>query len=133
MERRTGPRPQRVLIVDDSADIRALWRLWLTFWGFSVEEARNGLEAINKAEAHPPDLILMDLWMPVLGGAAATEHLKRGAATAHVPVLVMSTQGEDPDTHAVLAAGADAFMPKPCDPDLLLEHIRSAMKRLRPA
>jgi CheY-like chemotaxis protein len=132
MERRTGPRPQRVLIVDDSADIRALWRLWLTFWGFSVEEARNGLEAVNKAEAHPPDLILMDLWMPVLGGAAATEQLKRAPATANVPVLVMSAQGEDPDTQAVLAAGADVFMPKPCDPDVLLEHIRSAMKRLRP-
>ena len=66
MDRRVLPRPQRVLVVDDVAEIREMWRLWLTFWGFSVQEARNGAEAVAKAIAVPPDLILMDLWMPVL-------------------------------------------------------------------
>ena len=49
MERRTGTRPQTVLLVEDSTDIRELWRLWLTFWGFSVVEASNGSEAVDRA------------------------------------------------------------------------------------
>ncbi|HET9196181.1 MAG TPA: response regulator, partial [Vicinamibacterales bacterium] len=64
MERRKRPRPQRVLLVDDSDDVRELWRLWLTFWGFAVEEARDGQQAMQKAFSRAPDLILMDLWMP---------------------------------------------------------------------
>lgn len=71
MERRLASRPQRVLLVDDSADLRALWKLWLMFWGFGVEEARNGAEAVEKARTHLPDLVLMDLAMPVLDGRAA--------------------------------------------------------------
>src|SRR5688500_11602438 len=63
--RRVLPRPQRVLVVDDDSDIRQIWDLWLTFWGFRVEEAANGAEALDKAKAHRPDLVLMDIWMPV--------------------------------------------------------------------
>ena len=133
MERRTTPRPQRVLIVDDSADIRGLWRLWLTFWGFAVEEAQNGSEALQKAQANPPDLILMDLWMPVLDGLEATTRLKSLPTTAHVPGLALSAQLERPNAAEALAAGAEAFIPKPCDADTLVEHIRAVMGRLRPA
>jgi len=122
-----------VLIVDDSPDIRELWRLWLTFWGFAVEEARNGSEALEKATAATPDLVLMDLWMPVLDGMEALKRLKSDTRTARVPVLALSAQSDAPDPSAVVRAGADAFVAKPCDPDLLLEHIRSAMRRLRPA
>jgi len=129
VERRKGPRPQRVLIVDDSTDIRDLWRVWLTFWGFQVEEARNGFEGIQKAALNVPDLVLMDMWMPGLDGVEAMKLLKADARTAHVPVLAVSAQSELPDAATVAAAGADAFIPKPCDPDLLLDHIRSAMRR----
>src|SRR5687768_3777777 len=66
MDRRNGMRPQQVLVVDDSPDIRELWRMWLNFWGFAVQEAGDGAEAVDKAQLNPPDLILMDLWMPVL-------------------------------------------------------------------
>ena len=133
VERRKSSRPQRVLVVDDSADIRELWRLWLTFWGFSVDEARNGHDAIEKAMQFQPDLILMDLWMPVVGGVEAMLRLKADSRTSHVPVLAVSAQADTPDSSAALAAGADAFLAKPCDPDRLLDHIRLAMGRLRPA
>ena len=133
MERRRSSRPQRVLVVDDSADIRELWRLWLTFWGFSVHEARNGHEAIQKANELEPDLILMDLWMPVLDGVEAMRRLRADSRTAHVPVLAVSAQTLAPDSSAALAAGADSFVSKPCDPDRLLDHIRLAMGKLRPA
>jgi len=122
-----------VLIVDDSADIRELWRLWLTFWGFSVDEARNGYDAIQKATEVQPDLILMDLWMPVVDGIEAMRRLKADSRTSHVPVLALSAQAHAPDSSTALAAGAEAFLTKPCDPDRLLDHIRLAMGRLRPA
>jgi CheY-like chemotaxis protein len=132
VERRLSPRPQRVLVVDDSSDTRELWRLWLSFWGFSVAEAQNGYEAFEQATASSPALILMDLWMPGVDGIAAMKLLKGDIRTAHVPVLALSAQCHSPDASAVLAAGAEAFITKPCDPDLLIEHIRAAMSRRRP-
>ena len=132
MERRHGTRPQQVLVVADSADIRELWRLWLNFWGFAVQEAQNGAEAVKKARLNPPDLVLMDLWMPVLDGLEATKQLKDDARTAHVPVVALSAQATAPGEAEVADAGAEAFIQKPCDPEELLQHIRSAMTRLRP-
>ena len=120
-----------MLIVDDSPDIRELWRLWLTFWGFSVEEAGNGHDAMRKATEFPPDLILMDLWMPVVGGIEAMQRLKADRRTKDVPVLVVSAETDAPDSSTALAAGADAVLAKPCDPDRLLDHVRLAMGRAR--
>jgi two-component system, cell cycle response regulator DivK len=124
MERRSVFRPQRVLIVDDTDDLRALWRLWLLQWGFEVEEARNGAEAVQKARSRPPDLILMDLAMPVLDGREAMRMLAADRATATVPVLAMTAQpssvAEDSTT--------ERFLPKPTEPEMLLEHIRSTLR-----
>ena len=131
MERRVRARPQRVLIVDDVAEIRELWRLWLTFWGFAVQEARNGAEAVQMALANPPDLVLMDLWMPVLDGMEAMKQLKDDARTADVPVVALSAQAVTPSPDDVVDAGAITFVQKPCDPDELLSHIRMALTRLQ--
>jgi CheY-like chemotaxis protein len=125
MERRSAFRPQRVLIVDDTDDLRSLWKLWLTGWGFAVEEARNGAEAVQKARTRPPDLILMDYAMPVLDGREAMRLLSADPATSKVPILAMSAQtsalwSEIPNT--------DSFLPKPTEPDRLLEHIRRALR-----
>jgi CheY-like chemotaxis protein len=123
MERRTARRPQRVLLVDDSADLRALWKLWLTFWGFAVEEARNGAEAVEKVRTYPPDLVLMDLAMPVLDGRTAMQVLASDPATAHVPVLGMSAQIPIYDRPEM-----DGFLPKPVEPDQLLGLIRTVLR-----
>jgi two-component system cell cycle response regulator DivK len=127
MDRRRAARPQRVLVVDDSPDIRELWKTWLTIWGFSVEEARNGAEALQKAVAHPPDLVLMDLWMPVMDGLTATKRLKADPRTFGVPVLALTAQSGSPNPAQMAAAGAAAFITKPCDPDVLLNRIRGAL------
>jgi CheY-like chemotaxis protein len=128
-ERRRTARPQRVLIVDDSDDIREMWRLWLTYWGFAVEEAGNGAEAVEKVRTHPPDLVLMDLWMPVLDGLRATELLKADTITAEVPVLALSAQGGPYAEEWARAAGAEAFLHKPADPDELLVRMREVFSR----
>ena len=129
MDRRVSSRPQRVLLVDDSADIREVWRLWLSFWGFSVDEAQNGYDAVEKAGRTRPDLILMDLWMPVLDGVEATKRLKSNERTANIPIIAMSAQTLYPDPLTIIDAGADTFIPKPYEPDVLLEHIRTVMSR----
>ena len=131
MERRLTSRPQRVLLVDDSEDIREMWRMWLTFWGFSVDEAANGAEAVAKARRDRPDLILMDLWMPVLDGLQATREIKADPRTAQVPILAVSAQVFSPAAEDALAAGCDTFLAKPVDPDELLEQIRYSFAQRR--
>ena len=119
-----------MLLVDDSDEIRELWRLWLTFWGFTVDEARNGHEALQKAQISAPVLILMDLWMPGIDGVEATKRLKADVRTAHVPVLAISAQSRSPTAATAIAAGAEAFVSKSCDPELLLQQIRLALNPL---
>jgi CheY-like chemotaxis protein len=131
MERRHTRRPQHVLIVDDSEDIREMWKAWLTFWGFSVQEARDGAEALRKAQARRPDLVLMDLWMPVLDGFTATTRLRDDPAMANVPVLALSANGSAATPQQAKDAGCDAFLPKPVLPDELLAHLRAAFARPR--
>jgi two-component system sensor histidine kinase/response regulator len=129
-ERRVLPRPQRVLVVDDSADVRELWSMWLQFWGFSVEQAGNGLDAIKKARTFQPHLVLMDLWMPVVDGLTATETLKGDPHMKDVPVLALSADTFSPIRDRALQAGASRFLPKPVNPDVLLEAIRESLHAL---
>jgi CheY-like chemotaxis protein len=131
MERRTPDRPQRVLVVEDSADIRGLWRLWLTFSGFIVEEASNGVEAIARARDTRPDLVLMDLCMPVMDGVEAIKVLRADSSTAEVPIIVITAEGTEAAKRRAADAGADAYIGKPVMPDELLQHMRDAFDRRR--
>jgi CheY-like chemotaxis protein len=131
MERRALARPQRVLVVEDSADIRGLWRMWLTFSGFQVEEAANGVDAIAQARITPPDLVLMDLCMPLMDGVEATRALRAESATAMVPIIVVTAQGTDESAQRAAEAGADAYVDKPVMPDELLQHMKDALNRKR--
>lgn len=128
MERRAVPRPQRVLIADDSEDLRALWKAFLTYWGFTVDEARNGLEAIQKARAHKPDLILMDCWMPVLDGFSATAQLRDDPALADVPILAVSAAATTGTDTRAWEAGCNAFRAKPLLPEQLMDALRLLMR-----
>jgi CheY-like chemotaxis protein len=119
---------KRVLIVDDSHDIREVWHDWLTIWGFDVDEAANGQEAIEKALANCPDLVLMDWTMPVLDGLHATERLKAAPATAAVPVLALSADTFAPTPQEALGAGCANFLGKPISPECLLNEIRRAIR-----
>ena len=126
MERRHTRRPQHILIADD---VRLMWKAWLMCWGFTVDEARDGAEAIRKAQVRTPDLILMDLWMPVLDGLAATAQLRSDPATAQVPVFALSANGRASTSEEAKRAGCDAFLPKPLMPDELLDHLRAAFAK----
>ena len=132
MERRVLRRPQHVLIADDSEDLRALWRAVLTHWGFTVDEASNGLEALQRARARRPDLILMDCWMPILDGLSATAQLRADPGLSKVPVLAISAAAmSHSGKQAAMDAGCDTFVHKPLLPEQLIHQVRLLLRQGR--
>ena len=105
----------RVLLVDDYPDAREMYSEYLQFSGFDVVEAGNGMEALQRAAETAPDIILMDLSLPVMDGWEATRRLKAAAATQHIPVIAVSAHAMAGDREKALAAGCDDFDTKPVD------------------
>jgi CheY-like chemotaxis protein len=116
-------RRRSVLVVDDIATNRALLVELLGGLGFTVYQATNGHEGIEQAQALRPDLILMDCTMPLLDGRSATRRLRQLPAFKHTPIIAVSASVTGEDQAASLAAGADAFVPKPIHQEELLEQI----------
>ena len=113
-----------VLIVDDFQDNREMYAEFLRFSGLRVEEAVNGHEALDKAGALLPDLIVMDLSLPGMDGWEATRRLKGEPATKHIPVLALTGHALAGYSEGARRAGCDAFVTKPCLPEDLLAQIR---------
>ena len=131
----TGARPL-ILIADDNADARETYALHLAMVGYMAAVARDGREAVKKARELRPDLIVMDLDMPQVDGWAAMKQLHSDAATARIPIVVLT--GHDFKAHlkhAALAAGAVSYLMKPCIPEQLAREIsaRLAVRRARTA
>ncbi len=114
-----------VLLAEDFEDARELYRDYLEFSGFSVETATNGREAIARAVALQPDIILMDASMPVLDGWQATRELKSNPTTKHIPVLALTAHAFDDARQEAKEVGCDGFVTKPCLPDDLVSKIRA--------
>ena len=118
-----GQRPL-VLVVDDFEDNRAMYTQFLTFEGFRVEEAANGKEAVDKAMALGPDIIVMDLSLPVMDGWEATRQLKQNPRTRRIPVLALTGHALGAQSQKAREAGCDAFLTKPCLPEDLAVELR---------
>lgn len=128
-------RAQRILLVEDAVDIREMWRLWLTFRGFHVDAAGDGAEALRLASVCRPDLVLMDLWMPIMDGVEAIRRLRARPSTADVPIIAITADTSTTAVERARASGCDQFVAKPVMPEELLDHIRAALrprKRRRP-
>jgi two-component system cell cycle response regulator DivK len=113
-----------VLVVDDYSDAREMYCEYLQFSGFRVAEARNGLEALEKAFELVPDLILMDLSLPTMDGWEATRRLKADARTKLIPVVALTGHALAGYSDGAKKAGCDAFVAKPCLPDELVAEVR---------
>lgn len=113
----------RVLVADDDPDIRALLAMNLELCGYTVAVAENGGEAGELARRLRPDLIVADVMMPVTDGFGLLHQLKADAATAHIPVVMLTARSSDHDVWAGWQAGASYYMTKPFDPDHLLQYI----------
>jgi two-component system, cell cycle response regulator DivK len=122
-----------VLIVDDYEDAREMYAEYLVFSGFRVAEARNGLEAVEKAFALQPAVILMDLSLPVMDGWEATRRLKGDPRTRAIPVVALTGHALDGHSREAQDAGCDAYVTKPCLPDALVREVKRVLAAVAPA
>ncbi len=114
----------RILVVEDQEDNRQILRDLLTNAGYDLVEAENGEEALTAAERQRPDLILMDIQLPVLDGYEATRRLKAHPELRATPIIVITSYALSGDEDKAFAAGCDAYVTKPYSPRMLLAKIR---------
>ena len=121
------PRDRTVLIVEDSDDARYFMRLSLEQLGYLIIEAENGATAVEIAQLERPDIILMDLSLPILDGIAATEKIRASDGLQGVPIIAVTAHQETDFRVGAKAAGFDAYVTKPIDIDFLGDLIQGLL------
>ena len=117
----------RILVIDDEPQIRRLMRTTLIGAGYEVEDARTGEEGLEKMSRFRPDLVLLDINMPGMGGLAACKMIR---ADKNVAIIMLTVRDSEEDKVAALDAGADDFVTKPFSTPELLARIRAALRRV---
>jgi two-component system, cell cycle response regulator DivK len=115
---------KRILVVEDQEDNRRILRDLLTSAGYEIIQAENGEEALAAAARERPDLILMDIQLPVLDGYEATRRIKADPALHAIPIIAVTSYALSGDEGKARAAGCDAYVTKPYSPRALLAKIR---------
>ena len=118
---------KRILVVDDQEDLRGVLRDLLTGSGYTVIEAADGEAGVAKAKSDRPDLILMDIQMPVIDGYEATRQIKSDPALNPIPIVAVSSFAMKGDEEKARAAGCDHYVTKPYSPMQLLRLIRGLL------
>ena len=116
--------PPCVLVTDDEEDLRTLWRLHLTRGGFRVCEAANGQQALDVARVDRPDVILLDVMMPVKDGWECLSDLQRDPDLCDVPVVILTGKVQAEDQQRAFQLGAKAFVTKPFEAQALIARLR---------
>lgn len=114
----------RVLVVEDNEDNRRILRDLLTSAGYALVYAEDGEQALVVAARERPDLILMDIQLPLLDGYETTRRLKKNPALCHIPVIAVTSYALSGDDVKAKAAGCDAYVTKPFSPRQLLQEVR---------
>ena len=114
-----------ILIVDDDAELRTLYRMILEREGYTVDEAANGAEALKYLGSHVPDLIIMDMLMPMLGGESVIRRIQQIPALRDVRIIVLTAYPRFRDTVRYL--DADQFLVKPITPRQIVEAVRDVL------
>jgi two-component system alkaline phosphatase synthesis response regulator PhoP len=120
----------KILIAEDERDIRDLVMFSLQFGGFQVVQASNGVEAVERAQAELPDLILMDVRMPKMTGYEACKALKAIPAVRDIPVVFLSAKGQETEIQTGLEVGAEEYILKPFAPDELSKQVKAVLERV---
>jgi DNA-binding response OmpR family regulator len=115
-----------ILVVDDEKNIVQLARLYLSNEGFRVEEAHDGKQALEKAKAVSPDLIVLDLMMPEMDGLTVCKEIRK---TSSVPVIILTARNDDVDKIVGLEIGADDYVTKPFNPRELVARVKAVLRR----
>lgn len=115
---------KKVLLVDDSLTVLLLHRVMLAERGYACVTARDGLEALARAETERPDLVLLDVVMPHLDGLDTCRALRGREPTRHTPIILCGTRSEPRDARAGLDSGCDGYIAKPFDGEALTALLR---------
>lgn len=119
-----------VLIIDDSLAQTRIFAALLEKQGYQVSVACNGQEGIQVAKARQPDVIIMDVVMPLVNGFQATRELTRTPETSHIPIVVCSSKAAETDRFWALRQGAKAYLVKPVTPKQLLETVSQFVRHV---
>ncbi len=120
---------KKALVVEDDGNIAELLRLYLEKDGFSVEIADNGGDGLRAALEHSPDLVLLDIMLPVMNGWNVCQEIRK---TSQVPIIMLTAKGETFDKVSGLEMGADDYVVKPFEVKELLARIHAVMRRTEP-
>ena len=112
-----------VLLVEDNDDNRTIYATILMHRGYNVVEAPNGLDGVHKAAKHHPDLIIMDISLPVMDGLEATRLIRANPITSDIPVLAVTAHARDTDRASCLRAGCTDYLAKPVEPRRLVQEV----------
>ena len=121
--------PQTILVVDDEGDIVELVRYNLAQAGYRVVSASDGRQAVESARRERPDLIVLDLMLPVLPGGEVARLLKQDETTRHIPILMLTARGAEVDRVVGFELGADDYVVKPFSPRELVLRVQAVLKR----
>ena len=120
---------ENILIVEDEEDVRELLRYNLAKEGFNCDAAYNGQEALKKAQAMMPDLVLLDLMLPKIDGLEVCKRLKSSPLTEHIPIVMVTAKSDEADIVTGLELGADDYITKPFSPKVLVARVRAVLRR----
>lgn len=115
---------ETVLVVEDQEDNRRILSVYLEYVGYRVVSAVNGAEGVATAREQRPDVIVMDISMPVLDGYQALRLLREDPELGEIPVIALTAHALSTDREAVLAAGFDSYLAKPIEPRLVAAEVR---------
>jgi two-component system cell cycle response regulator DivK len=118
---------KKILVVEDTEDNRQILRDLLGMAGYDIIEAQDGAEGVAKAAEHKPDLILMDVQMPVMDGFEATRRIKAVPLLKAIPVIAVTSYALSGDEDKARKAGCDGYIAKPFSPRALLAKVREIL------
>ena len=120
---------EKIFIVEDEPDILDVISYSLNREGFQIESSLDGAESIELLQQFKPDLILLDLMLPGMGGLDVCRHLKNDELSKHIPIIMVTAKGEESDIVLGLGLGADDYISKPFSPRELIARIKSVLRR----
>jgi CheY-like chemotaxis protein len=118
---------RKVLLVDDSTTVLMMEKMILAKGPFDVVTARDGVEAIAKARSEQPDVILLDVMMPNLDGLSACASIRTDACTAHIPIIMVTTRGEEQNIETAFRNGCTDYVTKPINGLELLTKLQNIL------
>ncbi|HSG81841.1 MAG TPA: response regulator transcription factor [Gemmatimonadota bacterium] len=123
--------PAQILVVEDEPDIAALVAYQLTHAGYRVRTASTGREALMAIDAEPPDLVVLDLMLPEVGGTEVLRTIRGRKQTQATPVILLTARAEEKDRLQGFELGADDYIAKPFSPRELVARVRAVLRRAR--